>query len=66
MRITIDRIEGDIAVCELPDMQMIDLPIRLFDDPKEGDVYSIEKNDAAKDERMSKARSLFEKLKNRD
>lgn len=66
MKITIDRIEGDIAVCELPDMQMIDLPICLFDDPKEGDVYSIEKDDAEKQERMSKARSLFESLKKRD
>ena len=66
MKITIDRIEGEIVVCELPDMQFINLPTCLFDDPKEGDVYTIEKDDSAKQEQMNKAKSLFDKLKNRE
>lgn len=65
MKLTIDRIEGDIAVCEASDMQMINLPISLFEDPKEGDVYIIEKDESAREEQMSAAKSLFEKLKNR-
>ena len=65
MKLTIDRIEGDIAVCETPDMQMLNLPLCLFENPIEGDVYIIEKDENAREEQMSAAKSLFEKLKNR-
>lgn len=66
MKIVIDRIEGEFAVCELPDMQIVNIPLCLFDDAKEGDIYSIEKDESEKEERGKKAQSLFDKLINRD
>ncbi len=47
MKITIDRIENDVATMELPDGKIIDVPRLLFPDAVEGDVYSIEKDSAA-------------------
>lgn len=66
MKIVIDRIEGEFAVCELPDMQIVNIPLSLLEDAKEGDVYSIEKDESEKEERVKKAQSLFDKLVNRD
>ncbi len=66
MKIVIDRIEGEFAVCELPDMQIVNIPLCLLEDAKEGDVYSIEKDESEKEERVKKAQSLFDKLVNRD
>ena len=66
MKIVIDRIEGDFAVCELPDETMVNVPLVLFDAPSEGNVYEIIKNDTEKQERTAKARSLFDKLKKSD
>lgn len=63
MRITIDRFEGDLAVCELPDKRFVNIPRALFVNAKEGDVFSIEKDDTARNEQMQSARSLFDKLK---
>ena len=54
---TIDRIEGKFAICELEfisvdqsreveywdrDMEMIDVPINMLEEPKEGDVFVVE------------------------
>lgn len=54
---TIDRIEGKFAVCELEfisveqsrevaywdrDMEIIDVPIDILEEPKEGDVFVVE------------------------
>lgn len=68
MRVIIDRIEENIAVCELEDGKMINIPRELFEDAHEGDVFDvvITKNDEVKEERTRKARSLFEKLINRE
>lgn len=63
MKITIDRIEGSFAVCELPDMKLVNVPLCLFENPSEGDVYNIERDDSEKAERINKAQSLFDKLK---
>jgi hypothetical protein len=41
MKVIIDRIEENIAVVELPDGSMTNLPITLFDNAKEGDVVNI-------------------------
>lgn len=49
MKITIDRIENNVAVIELPDRKTLDIPRRLFPDAEEGDVYSIEKDSAQRD-----------------
>lgn len=67
MRIIIDRIEENIAVCELEDGTMINVPCELFEDVHEGDVFDvvITKNEEVKKERTEKAKSLFEKLINR-
>ncbi|MBO5870462.1 MAG: DUF3006 domain-containing protein [Clostridia bacterium] len=68
MRVIIDRIEENIAVCELEDGKMINIPRELFEDACEGDVFDvvITKNDEVKEEQTRKARSLFEKLINRE
>ncbi len=65
MRITIDRIEENFAVCELEDGRMINLPTDMFDSAREGGVYDvfITENVAAAQEKTEKARSLFDRLK---
>ncbi len=45
MKITIDRIENDRFVIELPDGQVLDVPRALFSDASEGDIYRIEKDE---------------------
>jgi hypothetical protein len=45
MKVTVDRIEGDYAICELENRQMINIPLK--DIPfllKEGDVIEINGN----------------------
>ena len=44
MKITIDRIENGVAVIELPDGKIIDVPSALFPGAAESDVYTIEKD----------------------
>lgn len=63
MKIVIDRIEGDIAVCEIDGKRFVNIPVSLFDNAKERDVYVLTKNDSARDESLNKAQSLFDKLK---
>jgi hypothetical protein len=44
MKVTIDRFEGDYAVCEKPDRTMINIKKdKLPSEPKEGDMLVIEK-----------------------
>ena len=59
MKITIDRIENNIAVVELPDGQIIDLPIALFPDAAESDVYTIEKD---KNETETRRKRIEDKM----
>ncbi len=63
MRIIIDRIEENIAVCELENGEAVNIPLCVFGTAKEGDVFNIVRDDSAREERMSRARSLFDKLK---
>lgn len=63
MRLIIDHIEGDIAVCELEDRRIVNIPLCVFPDAKDADIYIIEKDEEEQEERISKARSLFDKLK---
>ncbi|MBR5779159.1 MAG: DUF3006 domain-containing protein [Clostridia bacterium] len=63
MKIIIDRIEGDIAVCEIDGKRFVNLPVSLFENAKERDVYVLTKDDSAKEEALNKAQSLFDKLK---
>lgn len=42
IRITIDRIEGDFAVCETEDKQMLDIPINILPSgAREGSIYQV-------------------------
>lgn len=41
MRVVIDRIEDGVATVELENGEMLDLPAKLFQDCKEGDVVYI-------------------------
>lgn len=42
---TIDRIEGEYAVCELLDGNMVDIPIKDFKEKaSEGDIFDLEIN----------------------
>ena len=75
--LTIDRLEGDIAVCEQADRTMVNIPLsQLPEGVGEGDVlvaataeagadiaYTIDKE--ATDTRRAVAKALLERLKNR-
>ena len=63
MRIIIDRIEEDFAVAELENGETVNIPLCIFENAKEGDVFNIVRDDSEKEERMNKAKSLFDKLK---
>lgn len=63
MRVIIDRIEGDFVIVELEDGNIIEVNKELFGDAKEGDIYYIEKDIEAKEERIEEISSLFERLK---
>ena len=74
MKITVDRIEGDIAVCEIDKGRFINIDVSRLSDVKEGNVYDItlseagdvtdaKLDDATANARKEKARSLFDKLK---
>lgn len=66
MRIIINRIENDIAVCEI-DGKAVNAPAELFDNLHEGAVYDIIENSAAeeikKEQSAQKLQSLFNKRK---
>lgn len=63
MKIIIDRIEEEFAVCELPNGNTVNIPLCVFENAKEGDVYNIALDEAEKEERTNKVRSLFDELK---
>lgn len=65
MQIIIDRIEGDMAVVELPDRRTVVVPLSFFPDAKEGGVYEITKNEDETAEREKRIQSKFDKLKKR-
>ncbi|MBQ2754642.1 MAG: DUF3006 domain-containing protein [Clostridia bacterium] len=41
MKFSIDRIEGDFAVLILENGEIVNVPKKLFDNPKEGVSYSL-------------------------
>lgn len=69
MKGTVDRIEGQIVVCEMEQRRMIEIPLEAFDTrPAEGDVITWEAGRASVlDEetavRKEKVQSLFDRLK---
>lgn len=65
MRVVIDRIEENIAVCSLENGSVINAPAELFDDLKEGRVYDITLNTAEENIRKENAQSRLNTLFNR-
>ena len=63
MQVIIDRFEGDFAVVELPNLEMIDVPRVLFPDAKQGDVIDIIINHKETEKRMKYITDLFNSLK---
>ena len=66
MRVIINRIENNIAVCEIGG-KMIDAPAELFENLHEGAVYDIIENNVAeeikKEQSAQKLQNLFNKRK---
>lgn len=67
MKLTIDRIEGEWAVCEYEKGKTIDLPTALLPaDAREGDVLCLAIDHTATDERKARAEELRNRLFRRD
>lgn len=62
MQVIIDRIEGEFAVVELDDGSVLDVPKRLFNDAKEGDIIDISINRQLTNERNKEIESLMDDL----
>ena len=63
MTVTVDRIEGDLLVVELPDQSMHNLPRLFAPDAREGDLIEIfidhDKTAARKTEIEDRMKRLF-------
>lgn len=64
MKLTIDRIEHDIVMAELPNGQIVSLPLLMFPDAMEGDIYCIEKEEQEIEERRKRINDKMSKLLN--
>lgn len=63
MKVTIDRFEGDYAVVELPDMNMVDMPIALVPEgAREGDVLIIKVDVEETKNRKARIEKLMDNL----
>ncbi len=62
MRVVIDRIEENTAVCSLENGSVINAPAKLFDDLKEGRVYDITPNTAEENTRKENAQNRLNTL----
>ena len=63
MKLIIDRFEGDFAVVELPNGQMIDCPKTLLpDNAKEGSILNIIVDEAATNDKLKKVTERMNKL----
>jgi hypothetical protein len=63
MDVIIDRFEGEYAIIELPGNKTIQVPRELFPSAREGDVFTIARNDEKTNERRKSIRERFDKLK---
>lgn len=67
MKLTIDRIEGEWAVCEYEKGKTVDLPSALLPaDAREGDVLRLIVDRETTDERKARAEELRNRLFHRD
>ena len=62
MRVIIDRIENETAVCELDGGQIISVPASLFDNPCEGAVYNVLRDEKAEQSRKNNAQERLNSL----
>ena len=63
MKLIIDRFEGDFAVIELPNGQMIDCPKAILpDDAKEGSIVNIAVDENATNEKLQKVTERMNRL----
>lgn len=62
MKITIDRIEENIVCAELPDGTMCNVPIAIFGECREGDIFNIEKDSDAMEIQKEKIDALMNEL----
>ena len=63
MRVIVDRFEGNIAVVELENGQMIDCPKALLpDNAKEGSIINITVDENATNEKLQKVTERMNKL----
>lgn len=63
MKLIIDRFEGDFAVIELPNKQMIDCPkVLLPDNAKEGSILNITVDETATEEKLKKNTERMNRL----
>lgn len=65
MKVIIDRIENETAVCSLENGSIINAPAVLFENIKEGRVYDITVNTEEEKMRKEKAQSRLNALFNR-
>lgn len=65
MRIIIDRIENQTAVCELESGETVNAPVSLFENISEGAVYNLSKNTASEEERKKSAQKRLNNLFNK-
>ena len=65
MKIVIDRIENEIAVCNLENNSVVNVPAVIFENAKEGAVYDIVLDSKEQQRREEKAKKslnvLFDK-----
>lgn len=65
MRIIINRIENDIAVCELENGKTVNVPKCIFENVHEGGIYDITADDKQekllRQKNASKLKNLFNK-----
>lgn len=63
MKFIIDRFEGDFAVVELENKEMLDIPRRILPlDSKEGDIVSISIDEIETNERRKTIQDKFDSL----
>lgn len=63
MKIVIERIENEIAVCELENGNLVEAPLALFGEVKEGDIVTLtvdkQETDTVKEQVQSRVAALF-------
>ena len=63
MKIVIEKIENEIAVCELENGNLVEAPLALFGEVKEGDIVNLtvdkQEPDTVKEQVQSRVAALF-------